>query len=355
MTGRPNGSERSQQIAADIDRTRASVDRTIDALVGKLTPQQLVLELAGVMRSGTSTLATSVVETARQHPVPATIIGLGLGMLFLERTKGGSVASSVADTAEGTGAAAREVLLRAEEKASHATEKIGEVTHKVGESVGDVGQQVREKVDQAKEQAKETVQQVKTQARQQVKSARLGFWQTMEKEPLAVGAAAVAIGMVAGLSLPRTQKEDELMGETRDRLLGDARERGRDMLHKGQAVARVAAETIRSQAEREGLTPAAVAEKVRQAGEETAEKVRGIAHEAKETVRQEAERQHLVPQGGGPSGTASHQSWNQGAQTWDRPAPAGSAGGTTPLSGQGSTVSTSGTDRSSDDGGGSGA
>ena len=45
---RENGGSRSHQIEADIDRTRAAMDRTVDAIAGKLTPQQLAFEALGV-------------------------------------------------------------------------------------------------------------------------------------------------------------------------------------------------------------------------------------------------------------------------------------------------------------------
>ena len=47
----------------------------------------------------------------------------------------------------------------------------------------------------------------------------------LRERPLAVGAAAVAIGTMVGCALPHTDAEDQLMGETRDSVLyraGDA-------------------------------------------------------------------------------------------------------------------------------------
>ena len=85
---RENGGARSHQIEAEIDRTRAAMDRTVDAIAGKLTPQQLAFEALGVFKDGSSALATKLVQTAREHPVPATIIGIGIGLLLTEKSKG---------------------------------------------------------------------------------------------------------------------------------------------------------------------------------------------------------------------------------------------------------------------------
>jgi len=109
---------------------------------------------------------------------------------------------------------------------------------------------------------------------------RGGFWETMEERPLALGAAAIALGVVAGLMIPSTRKEDELMGETRDRLMERAKEVGGEALEKGKQVAHVAVDTLKEEAERQDLTP-----------EKLVEKVRTVAKEATNTVKEEGKRQ----------------------------------------------------------------
>jgi hypothetical protein len=68
------------------------------------------------------------------------------------------------------------------------------------------------------------------------KGAGTGLLNLLEEDPLKVGAAALALGFVAGLVLPSTSKEDEWMGETRERLLQDAREAGQEALQKGRRM-----------------------------------------------------------------------------------------------------------------------
>ena len=65
---------------------------------------------------------------------------------------------------------------------------------------------------------------------------RLGFWQAMEASPLMIGAAFLALGALLGLAIPSTEPEDELMGDTRDRLLDNVRDAGHqalESLHAG--------------------------------------------------------------------------------------------------------------------------
>ena len=302
-----NGGGRTHEIEREIDRTRAAMDRTVDAIAGKLTPQQLTLEALGVFKEGGSALATGLVRTAREHPVPATLIGIGLGLLLAESAKGDSADRGrdrqvgfgagpgryedgvyVSTAAEGAAAGA---LHKVEGAAGAVAGKAAGVKDtvaagamhakdKVGETADHLKEQVREQAGHLKEQAA----QVPVAARQQWHDARLGFWQTMDQRPFAIGAAALAAGVVAGLSVASTRREQELMGETRDRLLGQAKDMTREAVDKGKRVARVAGDVVKSEAERQGLTPATIAEKVRT-----------IGREAEHALKSEAERVAAEP------------------------------------------------------------
>jgi hypothetical protein len=310
---RPNGGGRSHQIEADIDRTRAAMDRTVDAIAGKLTPQQLMMEALGVFKDGSSALATRLVQTAREHPVPATIIGIGIGLLLTESAKsrrtsttgfdardrnvgfGGYGAYAAGEPAvRNEGVGMTEAREKVEEKAAQVKEQAAQVKEQVvahavqlKEQVAETTEHVRESADDLKEQVAQGAgrlrEQVPVYARQQWHDAQLGFWRTMDQKPLAIGIAALAAGVATGLTVPSTRKENELMGETRDRLLDQAKGLGRDAVDKGKQVARVAADVARTEVERQGLTPSVIAEKVR-----------AIGREAEEALKSEADR--LVPE-----------------------------------------------------------
>ena len=50
------------------------------------------------------------------------------------------------------------------------------------------------------------------------------FNRWMRENPLAVGAAAIAVGAAIGFAIPETQRERAMIGETRDRLVDKAQE-----------------------------------------------------------------------------------------------------------------------------------
>jgi hypothetical protein len=59
----------------------------------------------------------------------------------------------------------------------------------------------------------------------------------LETNPVAVGAFGVVLGGAAGLLIPETEKEHQLMGETRDRVIGSVQEMAGETVAKAQRVA----------------------------------------------------------------------------------------------------------------------
>jgi hypothetical protein len=326
----------SQQARANIDTTRQAMDRTIEAIEGKLTPGQLLMEGLSLLGKGGATGANKLVELARDHPVPAAVIGVGVGMMIREaatkKTEGGRMPASGYGSGygyeggfpgvsartydEGPGVASQavheakervtETAQSARETVSNAVhdardtvagaarsakETVGEAAHAAGEKVAGLVEGAREKASAVAGSARETLETVEERAGRfrerahvRVKAAKIGFWQTLDEQPLVVGAAAVAAGLVAGLLIPGTSREDEMLGEKRDEMWQRAQEKGRDVLQKGKYVAQAAVETVKTEAEQQGLTPSAIADKVR-----------AVAHDTVDQVKQDARREGLIP------------------------------------------------------------
>jgi ElaB/YqjD/DUF883 family membrane-anchored ribosome-binding protein len=276
--------EQAQDMAVQLKEQ--AQEKIRDATIGRIE------EMADNVNRKTRSASYSIVETIKHNPVPAALAGLGLGWLLVEgfrssgqyhsyQGNGGTYQTRYYDTGgyplhQG---GMRDTLSGAQEKVgetlSSAQEKVGEITSQTREQVAEMGSQAREKVehlthqvqDQASQamdqvsqlgsQAREQVQHLSHQAREQAQylggqvqeqaqRAKSQFWQTMEENPLMVGAAALALGLVVGLSLPETPYENRLMGEARDNLMDKAQEMGQETMQKVQNVAQnVAQETQR--------------------------------------------------------------------------------------------------------------
>jgi hypothetical protein len=338
VTGRTDLSDNdrgpsSRQIRSEIENTRREMDRNLDALESKLTPAQLAMEAWGLFRGGSTAGASRLWKIAKQHPGPAAVIGVGIAWMLSENTKSddraeygyrpgyagaygysgrrgytgyagttgyrtdyetgyagdydegsyeheGRVSSALHSAGDKVSSAAGTAKDAVTGAASTAKDAVVDAASTAKDAVVGAKDRVAEAAGTAREKASELSWQARERARYRTRQARVGFWETMEERPLALGAAAIALGVVAGLMIPSTRKEDELMGETRDRLMERAKEVGEEALEKGKQVAHVAVDTLKEEVERQDLTP-----------EKLAEKVRTVAREATNTVKEEGKRQ----------------------------------------------------------------
>jgi hypothetical protein len=74
-------------------------------------------------------------------------------------------------------------------------------------------------------------------AREQASRVEGGVASAWDANPLAFGAAALVAGAALGYALPRTKKEDQLMGDVRDRVVHEAAHMATEAVHSLQHVA----------------------------------------------------------------------------------------------------------------------
>jgi hypothetical protein len=137
------------------------------------------------------------------------------------------------------------------------------------------------------------------------RSTRHQLSDTIEQHPLAAGAAALGLGLIAGFLLPHTRAEDRWMGEASDDVKHRAKEAGEEAVARGKEVASATAAAAMEEAERQGIAPSqlgekarstaenvkrATEEKVKQTTHELAEKAQRVASRAKDTARSEMEQ-----------------------------------------------------------------
>ena len=356
----------SSQIRSEIERTRAEMDSTFDALERKMTPGQILEEAWHLTRGGTTAGASKLWQVAREHPLPATVIGLGLGWLLVESSRGNGRSSSPSSL--GRGASSRRSNLyesgagygaypesyntdyveswdssqssglsdrvssaagSVKDAAVHAKDSLTGAASSAGHKVADVAGSVKERASDLGHLTRDKASELKDLTRTQSRRVQTGFWEMMEENPMAVGLSTLVLGVLAGLALPSTRKEDELLGETRDRLVDRMEEVGRDALDKGKEVAGTAVDTLKEEAQNAGLTPDALADKVREVG-----------RHAKDAVKEEVKSQGLT----GESDSGSQKSSTPGSQGATSGAGSGltTGGVTTPSASTGGTTGTTG-------------
>jgi len=79
----------------------------------------------------------------------------------------------------------------------------------------------------------------------------------LHENPLAVGAASLALGAAIGLAIPETQRENQLLGEARDSVMDKTMGTAQDTMQKVGTIARkaegAAEDAIKDEAHTQGL------------------------------------------------------------------------------------------------------
>jgi ElaB/YqjD/DUF883 family membrane-anchored ribosome-binding protein len=281
-----------ERLRADIATTRLELGHTIDAIQERLSPQRIKQEAKDSIREATigrvkqmaknvgdkaSDKGRGILEVMRDNPVPLAMIGLGAGWLLMrsrrrqedraqyerpafDRMPIGYESSYPGGRERPDGAG---VIERAREEVSDAARTVGEKVNDAGtklkSAAEDVTQKVSDVASDVTERVSETVSNVSDRGERELQRARY----TYEETPWVGAAVALALGAAAGLSIPSTRRERELIGDKRNDLLDRVRETGREKLEAVRNVAEdviddvkpVAEESLREHAREEGLTP----------------------------------------------------------------------------------------------------
>jgi ElaB/YqjD/DUF883 family membrane-anchored ribosome-binding protein len=210
-TWRPEGKSPSE-IESDIEQTRRRMSEDIDAIGEKFSPEHLkqrakdavrgaqeavvekVEEVTGEVGRKTKEMSSGLVSVIRENPVQAMVAGAALFWLFSRRKRQHrlSLDDGSRPRLEGHGAfeTAKEKMTELKEGASE----------KVSALKGSAGEKAHELAEGAK-RAGSTAQ---------------NFF---HDSPMVAAAGVAVLGAIIGASLPRTRKENELMGSTRDDLV----------------------------------------------------------------------------------------------------------------------------------------
>ena len=271
------GDKSSAEIETEVERSRARVTETMDALRGKMSPGQITEQVLDYARSsGGAEFFQNLGTSVRENPLPVTLIGAGIAWLLVSGTpKGGGSGTAraapgpypalpppdrssssgpglgetvartvgratarVSDVAgdlrnrtqAGVGAAgdaASRVTDLASDLAGGASQAAGRVADAAGDAasrVAEVGSDLADRASGAASRATGAVRALVHDATDAVSGgtgeaagrARQGWDRMLTEQPLLVGALGLAVGAALGALLPRTRTEDRLMGESSD-------------------------------------------------------------------------------------------------------------------------------------------
>jgi gas vesicle protein len=205
----------------------------------------------------------TIMQTIRENPVPFVVVGLGLGWMVLNATtrkkQSGSSYSQYEDGQDGESDSLYADRQRGwstlyddprvqgyDQQQSQGTfdrarSKASDVVDSVKQKTSELAEQTQETASRLGERAQDLAGRVADQTRTQTRRVESAF----QDNPLVIGAAALALGLAAGLAIPSTEREAELVGDTRDQLVDRVRDMAQDTKNKVEQVA----ERVMDQAE----------------------------------------------------------------------------------------------------------
>lgn len=288
MNGETSPHGRSpNRIQEEIRETRSQMDSTLDAIQQKLSPHNLTDELIHYVRNGgANEFAQNLNEAVKRNPVPVALMGIGMAWLMMSGKEGryapdrapassgqfGRKLSDVANRLSSAASAGRERLSSGRESVGHAGGSMRERASHAGSSMRErashAGSSMRDQAASLSAGARERAARISDSARYGAHRARGGFETALREQPLLVGAIGIAIGAALGSLLPPTRQEDEWLGDTRDRLAGQAKQQANLQLRKGKQIAKAAGEAATSAAEEEASRQRSGSNKTEEASSE---------------------------------------------------------------------------------------
>lgn len=213
------------QVSREIESTRRRIEQRADALRDRMSPRELLRPLTDRLKDTLGEGGEKLLDAFRENPLPLTLVGVGLGWLLLKDARpsrpmeAGSRTSDVAGRAK---EAAHQVGEAASNAASALSDKIGTLSEKAGTVSEKVGGMAQRATEAAKKGATSTAD---------------WFTTTLDQNPLALAVGALALGMVAGILIPASEKEEETVGKLGEQAAAAALEKTSEAVQPTQAEA----------------------------------------------------------------------------------------------------------------------
>ena len=254
-------------LKADIEDTRAEMGQTINEIQARLSPEHIIEQVKGSVRDATigkvekamnkvgekisdvadpaldamgragtviKETGSSVTQTIWQNPIPAALIGLGLGMLVVKKWQ---AADSRAPRFRAYGSRSEGNLSEIEEHAPTMPYASNQESQSAVRSAFD---QTKGTARDLASSARDSLTDIGERTTEGTLRVSRGLQRLARENPLAVGAVAVAVGAAVGLAVPATQLEEDYMGEASEKLRDKTRQVVRETMDKVEVAAKQA-------------------------------------------------------------------------------------------------------------------
>lgn len=385
--------ENTAALEREAERARSQFADTAESLRDKLTPAHLVDESIDYLRHSDGALAfDNLRRQARDNPLPLALLGVSMAWFMMgggpdsDRIRRGTQGasrrargmfahdhddeherlgasrygadgsaygsgdhrfsssgqhSSWSDRAHSAGAAASGAAASVRSGAGHASHAMGHAASSAAGAVGDTASAARDRAYAARDRAYEMGHDMRYRTSRMSERLRHGFADMLEREPLVIGALGVAIGAAIGAMLPSTRTEDEYLGPYRDRAVDEAGRQLDKGIHEAEDMAAKAYESVKQEADKQGLHSSQTGETMAHRVSEAAKSVgRKVESDVRDKAKSGSDGGGQTGQTGSSSASSSTSgSSSSGSQTGTSPSTTSPTTGS-PSRTSGSTTST---------------
>ena len=263
---------RTRQIRAEIEQTRGQMSETVNEIQDRLRPGTIASNAAENLKQAASERVRDLAESdsahyVRANPIPTAMVGIGIvGLAWL--AFGGRDASEYRDSryrgyqgaSRGWRRAPRGYDVEARYRGTSATGEYGSSAYDFESPAGHAAYTGTESYDVNREagtmshladRTSEMADYTSRRVRQSAYRAQSRLQRTWNESPLLIGAAAAVLGALIGSAVPETERENELMGETRDNMIEGVEQTIKQKVEKVQNAATDAVNQVQKAA---GLT-----------------------------------------------------------------------------------------------------
>lgn len=260
----PGQEDNPEMIRRNIQHTRADICETVNTLQKRLSPDRVKAEVKSAAREQLESAKENVRFKAEQwqrkaaeriinNPIPAAMVGVGMMWLFAkasgstrERDDSGRYRASYSyDPHEDWPVYAPEEKSgripppqqRSQEQRRTRNTNTSPSGQPIGDQVSQWADQAQDSLEDWKSSAFSHADQIGSRAKEGGQRVKGEFQRYLQDHPLTVGTVTLAIGAAVGLSLPRTEKEDQWLGESRDRLVDQAKSTVKEIMPKTKEIA----------------------------------------------------------------------------------------------------------------------
>ena len=275
----------SDQIEADLARTRSRMDHRLDQLQEHLTPKQMLNDAFAYFRGGDGADIThDLLSRVRANPMPLALVGVGVAWLIASNPADGiGAATAPGDALHGRLRTADASTVRMSDEDDDAYQaRLAEarglvlnVARNAGDTAASYATRVRAAMADTARGARDTTNDLTraggdaagslteraahrgaqlTQGTHSMAQSTRDTLSSLAGNPFALGAIAAVVGAVAGSLLPTFEQEEAALATTAATIREKGRDLAQEVVDRGTRVATDTLAAVKDSADAHGLT-----------------------------------------------------------------------------------------------------